>query len=278
MARLSRPLTRRQLEALADRHGPQNWSAEFSLESLVDAVTNGTSLTAIVLAADIRSSTVIMREAINALRFADIITEFIDAIGTALKKKRGWLDKFTGDGLLAYWIYDAQPPQSYFPEVLEVSNLCLSFFRDIVIDELRRNTRNFPAKAGISLGIDAGAVNLLPVGGDLTIVGTPVVGAVRMVNAATTKYETLVNTYLGTVLYGDRSYYRNKFRIRREIRPTKEYPEGQEVYLLDFKKPLKLRREPSKRLDRTGKSSGTRYDRRRGRPLRRSDNKQRHFE
>ena len=71
----------------------------------------------------------------------------------------------------------------------------------------------------------------------------------------------LVNGYLGTVLYGDRRYYKSEFRIHREIRGTKEYPDGQEVYLLDFKKPLKLRRSRES-LQRSRTNSGTARGRR----------------
>jgi class 3 adenylate cyclase len=244
MARLSQPLTQEQVDAFATNHGPTNWRNEITPEALLDATTTGTRVNAIVLAADIRSSTVLMREAVDPLSFATVITEFVDAIGTALRNGRGWLDKFTGDGFLAYWLYGDRDPRIYVPEVAHFANLCLSFFRTIVIEDLRINTRHFPAKAGLSLGVDGGPINLVPVAGDLTLVGAPIVGAVRMVTAASTPYETLVNGFLGTDLYNNRQLHEksNNFTVTREIRPTKEYPSGQEVYVVEFLAPLPMTR------------------------------------
>lgn len=242
MARISQPLTAERIAQFAQVHGPATWREELPLEDLVAAVTTGSPVNAIVLAADIRSSTALMKEAVYPVSFADVITEFVDAVGNALKSGRGWFDKFTGDGFLAYWLYHDRPPQSYIPEVARFSNLCLSIFRDIVIEDLRRNTRSFPARAGLSLGIDGGPVNLVSVAHDLTLVGTPVVGAVRMVTAASAPYETLVNGYLGSYLFHERCVYErsDRFSTAREVRPTKEYPNGQEVYRIDFLDPIQF--------------------------------------
>lgn len=238
MARVSNPLTHDQVASLADFHGPASWKAEVPAEVLTAAVTGGQSINAIVLSADIRASTILMREAVSPIVFADVITEFVDAVQGYLKGGRGWFDKFTGDGFLAYWLCHDRAPQSYIGEVSTFCNQTLTFFREIVIEDLRRNTRNFPVRVGLSIGVDGGPLNLVSVSNDLTIVGPPVVGAVRMVSAAE-PYETIVNGYMGTVLYHDRCDNEavHRISIRRLVRPTKEYPDGQEMYGISFLEP-----------------------------------------
>jgi hypothetical protein len=77
------------------------------------------------------------------------------------------------------------------------------------------------------------------IGGELTIVGAPVVGAVRMVTAASQPREILANVFLGErVLEEQEGVYKGLgVRVEREHRPTKEYPQGQEVYALSFVDP-----------------------------------------
>jgi class 3 adenylate cyclase len=239
MARVSDPPTLESASRAAELHGPVEWANEIAPEALHAAMAQGERVNAIVLAADIRASTLLMREAVSPLLFADAITEFVDAVRDALRGQRGWFDKFTGDGFLAYWLYCDRAPQSYVAEVAHVSNVILTFFRDVVIEELRKNTRAFVPRTGLSLGIDGGPVSLVSVARDLTVIGSPVVGAVRMVTAAE-PYETLVNGYLGTALYNDRCENERLYRIKTErlIRKTKEYEGGQEVYRITFENPL----------------------------------------
>jgi hypothetical protein len=86
------------------------------------------------------------------------------------------------------------------------------------------------------MGLDAGPGYLVQIAGELTIVGPPVVGAVRMVTAATMPREILANVYLGEHLHEqqDGTYEALGMASTREYRPTKEYPKGQEVYALTF--------------------------------------------
>ena len=74
---------------------------------------------------------------------------------------------------------------------------------------------------------------------ELTIVGPPVVGAVRMVTAASRPKEIVANVYLGEHLseHQDGVYQALGVTATREYRPTKEYPKGQEVYALTFDPP-----------------------------------------
>jgi hypothetical protein len=104
------------------------------------------------------------------------------------------------------------------------------------MDTFRRNSKNFPSNVGLSLGLDAGPTYFVTVADDLTVVGSPVVGAVRMVSAAGKPWESVCNVYLGEWLYRNRSKFLDAdVTIQREYRPTKEY-ESQEVYTLSFHK------------------------------------------
>ena len=92
------------------------------------------------------------------------------------------------------------------------------------------------AGVGLSMGLDAGPGYLVQIAGDLTVVGPPVVGAVRMVTAAVHPKEIIANVYLGEHLHEEQEgvYQALGVTASREYRPTKEYPKGQEVYSLTF--------------------------------------------
>lgn len=223
------------IRGMADRHGPKSWQEEISLADLQRAVREGIGVSAIVLDTDIRSSTALMRESMQPLQFAWHLSYFVNAIREFLRARRGWFDKFTGDGFLAYWLLGNRRPEDYADEIGYFANVCISLFRDRVMDELRKFTQNMPAQVGISLGLDGGMVHLVEVAGDLTPMGPPVVGAVRMVGTAG-PYEAVANGVLGNLLppVGGAASNYTRYSAAREIRPTKEYPQGQEVYVVRF--------------------------------------------
>ena len=64
-----------------------------------------------VMAADIRESTTLMKEAIRFERFASVMDRFVSLVRLGIRKGR-WFDKFTGDGFLAYWIVQGGPSTS----------------------------------------------------------------------------------------------------------------------------------------------------------------------
>jgi class 3 adenylate cyclase len=105
-----------------------------------------------------------------------------------------------------------------------------------VIEDFRRNSRNLSDGVGLSIGLDAGPGFLVEIAGELTVVGPPVVGAVRMVTAAAGPREVVSNVYLGEHLHDEQDgiYRALGMTATRESRPTKEYPKGQEVYVLRF--------------------------------------------
>jgi len=222
------------LEYLA-KHAPFGWEKEKSryLRLLNAYLDHEKPLRMIVLSADIRKSTFLMQESVSFRKFAQLMGRFIDRTATLIEESGGWFDKFTGDGFLAYWV---QPGDALvYAEVFTVCQTLLSTFKESGMDIFRKNCRNFPAGVGLSLGIDAGDAYMVTMAGDLTIVGPPVVGAVRMVDAAVQPWETVCNVFLGDPLYEDRARLLSEFQIeiRREYRKTKEYEE-QEVYPILF--------------------------------------------
>jgi class 3 adenylate cyclase len=97
-----------EFRALAEKHAPKAWldktKSEEGLKScqLVSSAVSRGNVNTIVLCVDIRSSTILMREALNHHQFGDIITSFVSAAKSYIQNLNGWFDKFTGDGFLAY--------------------------------------------------------------------------------------------------------------------------------------------------------------------------------
>jgi class 3 adenylate cyclase len=197
-----------------------------------------------VLGLDIRRSTFLMKEAVEFGQFAMILDAFISAIRARIRNYYGgWFDKFTGDGFLAFWIIEDAPHEIYhnrFVEtmgsVLEMGHKARLLFDDIVLEEMRHNSRNMPAGLGVSVGVDAGPGYLVEMADSLTVVGPPVVGAVRMLEASVKPGEILLNVFPGSAfLAGKESTYKDvHFGVDVEFRATKEYKDegGQEVYVL----------------------------------------------
>jgi class 3 adenylate cyclase len=179
-------LDRDRLAGLLEAHAPPDWEERFHKEELLDVIAGGESIQMFVMAADIRESTMLMKEAIKFERFAYV--------------------------------------------------MLVDLFHRRVLEDFRANSRNLSGGVGLSMGLDAGPGYLVQIAGELTIVGPPVVGAVRMVTAATMPREILANVYLGEHLHEqqDGTYEALGMASTREYRPTKEYPKGQEVYALTF--------------------------------------------
>jgi class 3 adenylate cyclase len=221
-------------QEIIQTHAPVDWSTEMTLERLNDLAGAGRAVRMVVLAADIRSSTSLMKESMNFQAFANAIGGFATNVGKVIRKQRGWFDKFTGDGFLAYWLLDERPLSTYSEEVLLTAGRIMSVFRDLAAPQLRKSSHNFPARAGISVGVDAGPGYLANVAGDLTILGLPVVGAVRMVSAAE-PYQAIANVSLGEELLNEKHVLSSvDASIARAIRATKEYPHGQVVYEIKY--------------------------------------------
>ena len=226
---------------LVKPHAPPDWEQRFRKTELLDAVIDGEPIQMFVMAADIRESTMLMKEAITFGSFALVMDKFVTSVRRGIRRTGGWFDKFTGDGFLAYWIVQSSSQDDYdrrfvqtAGDVALTAHSLIDFFHRLVLEDFRTNSRNLPAGVGLSMGLDAGPGYLVQIAGELTVVGPP--GAVRMVTAAAIPGEIVANVYLGERLRDEQDgvYEELGVTVRREHRATKEYPRGQEVYSLTF--------------------------------------------
>ncbi len=245
-ARDPRDRDRARVARLLKPHAPPDWEHRFRKDELLDAVIDGEPIQMFVMAADIRESTTLMKEAVRFERFALVMDKFVTSVRRGIRGSGGWFDKFTGDGFLAYWIVQSGSPSEYEErfvqtagDVAHTANTLVDLFHRRVLEDFRSNSRNLSAGVGLSMGLDAGPGLLVKIADELTVVGSPIVGAVRMVTAASLPWEIVSNVYLGERLReGQEGVYQALgVTATREFRPTKEYPRGQEVYVLTFEDP-----------------------------------------
>jgi class 3 adenylate cyclase len=222
-----------ELDAVLSRHGPPGARNQLSETAVEDLLTNrSTSVEASVVVGDLRLSTIVLRESVQTTLFARFIIGFTEAVRSLANASGGWFDKFTGDGFIAYWITPAGEPAA----LRDVPEFCQALLpaAGSLVANLRKTSRNFPVGVGLSLGADAGPCELVMVGEALTLVGSPIVGASRMVAGAKSG-QTLLNVYLGEQIAAEREWLVDTgIELERTSVSTKEYPQGQEAYELRF--------------------------------------------
>jgi len=236
-------LDRGRIVELLEAHAPADWHQRFDVDQLLDSVIEGEPIQMFVMAADIRESTMLMKEAVKFEQFAYVMDKFVSSVRQGITRSGGWFDRFTGDGFLAYWVVQSSSKEEFDERFVEAAgnmthtaHSLVELFHKRVLEDFRANSRNLSGGVGLSMGLDAGPGHLVQIAGELTIVGPPVVGAVRMVNAAANAREIVANVYLGEHLHEEQEgvYEALGVTATREYRPTKEYPKGQEVYALAF--------------------------------------------
>ncbi len=224
------------------QHAPPGFAPTFDDMEWRALENDGLDCEAFVVCADIRDSTSLMKEALDPTGFARALHDFTSGARDEAAATNGWFDKFTGDGFLVYWPdFGNVAQETRAREALEFCRRVEARFPPVMA-RFRQNSQNLSARVGLALGLDSGSCRVAMVGTDLTVLGSPVVGAVRLVGAARSG-ELLVNVHLGEALTRGFLTYPG-LKVRRTVVETKEYKEGQEAYLVDLPPSKKATRPP----------------------------------
>ncbi|MDR3019276.1 MAG: hypothetical protein LBU66_00050 [Treponema sp.] len=200
-----------------------------SLEKLFDD-----EIPSAIISIDIRKSTELMLKAKNPLDFSMFITKLIDEMINIIEKNYGIIEKFTGDGLLAF-----------FPEFYS-ENDCCSYAINSAIECHEMFIKNYhdsykhfialPSNTGLSIGIDYGDIIIKAIKNSINIIGRPVVYACRLGSIDADK--TAIN--IGA--------YEN---IKKKYPKTIFYPEildlktGEKLYCYSIKEKINILSEPN---------------------------------
>jgi len=136
-----------------------------------------------VMSIDIRKSTNLMLKAITPDAYAKFISGLTEGLRRIVIENYGVFDKFTGDGILAYF------PLFYSGED-SILNCCIAsqkchiFFKEFY--EESYDQFNVVLDTGLGIGIDHGMVKIVTINREQTIVGSSVVYACRLSGAPAT--------------------------------------------------------------------------------------------
>jgi class 3 adenylate cyclase len=171
-----------------------------------------------VMSVDIRRSTELMLKAREPQRYADFIARLCDSLTRIVKQSYGVFDKFTGDGVLAFYPDFFSGPGAGF-RALEAASECHRVFEKLYKD-YRSCFNSILSDAGLGIGIDYGPVHLVRVSGGITVVGEAVVYACRMGGAPAGK--TFINQpayeQLSTTQAAHYSFRESEIEIKHEGR------------------------------------------------------------
>jgi adenylate cyclase len=133
------------------------------------------------MSVDIRRSTELMLKARAPEMFAAFITTLCRDLGNIVKSNFGVFDKFTGDGVLAFFPdFYSGGDAGYW--VIKAAHQCHESF-STRYKEFRSSFTTVLTSVGLGIGIDYGPAHLVQMAGGLTVVGAPVVYACRMAGA-----------------------------------------------------------------------------------------------
>jgi len=144
---------------------------------LLSDFTGDESKEMVVISIDIRRSTDLMLKATSHENFAKFISGLSELLKNIVINNYGVFDKFTGDGILAYF------PLFYSGEnailnCLKTAQECHVLFQKYYNDN--KSLFSVVIKTGLGIGIDYGNAKIVRINEEQTIVGTPVVYACRL--------------------------------------------------------------------------------------------------
>jgi class 3 adenylate cyclase len=131
-----------------------------------------------VMSVDIRQSTSLMLKARTPQEFATFINELCISLMRIITDHYGVVDKFTGDGVLAFFPEFYSGPDAGFFAV-SAALKCHKVFRSHY-KAGRTSFTSVLTDVGLGIGIDYGQTHFLKMADGLTVVGQPVVYACRL--------------------------------------------------------------------------------------------------
>lgn len=147
-------------------------------EELRSVFAENRECNAFVMSVDIRRSTELMLKARAPSMFADFISALTKELHACVVDNNGVFDKFTGDGILAFFP-EGFSGDDFGYSVVKAADECHRAF-DRIYRSSRSSFSSVLKGIGLGIGIDFGTVRLLRVAEGLTVVGIPVVYACRL--------------------------------------------------------------------------------------------------
>jgi class 3 adenylate cyclase len=166
------------LAFLLDRVNAKAGLLLLSSPNFQDQFSPGNEHPTFVMSVDIRQSTSLMLKARTPQAFATFINGLCSYLMDVIKNNYGVVDKFTGDGVLAFFpeFYSGQDSGFY---AVKAALECHDVFRRHYKSS-RTSFTSVLTEVGLGIGIDYGQTHLLRMADGLTVVGQPVVYACRL--------------------------------------------------------------------------------------------------
>lgn len=138
---------------------------------------NSTGEDIVVISIDIRRSTDLMLKASTPEKFVQFITELTKKLSECVKRNFGIFDKFTGDGILAFFPNFYSDKYAILYAIRTAMECHDIFFKHYNLHQDSFDV--FIEDVGLGIGIEYGKVAIVTTDKELTIVGKPVVYACR---------------------------------------------------------------------------------------------------
>jgi class 3 adenylate cyclase len=167
-----------RLAFVLNRIHPESRPILLESSNLQRLFLDSTTCDAFVMSIDIRRSTDLMLKARRPELFATFIAVLCANLRDIVLSHNGVFDKFTGDGILAFFPDFYSGAEAGY-SVVAAADAAHALFKEHY-DANRKCFFSIIKDVGLGIGIDYGTVNLVQVGDGLTVVGTPVVYACRM--------------------------------------------------------------------------------------------------
>jgi class 3 adenylate cyclase len=173
--------TKERLRFVLDRIEGEPRQLLLKSEGFQDKFLKESACYSFVMSVDIRRSTELMLKARTPALYAEFINELCGRLRDTILKHHGVYDKFTGDGILAFFpdFYSGRDAGYY---ALKCADEAHGIFEEFYYE----NRKCFTAvlkDVGLGIGLDSGETHWVRLGEGLTVVGTPVVYACRMSGA-----------------------------------------------------------------------------------------------